>query len=126
MSRDDEDRGSSVPGGSEDLYIRVDNADDFWLGECGPDPADGSEIEEIVRIPSDADLVQLDNTLRMFVTFCAAYHGGFSYDSANVDQYLPLPSDMQHAVQELLASELFKYHTDRMLGIVMAEAQEVS
>jgi hypothetical protein len=37
--------------------------------------ADGVEIEEIVNIPSDADLVQLDGTLRMFVTFCAAYHG---------------------------------------------------
>lgn len=33
---------------------------------------------------------------------------------------------MQHAVKALLASELFKYHTERMLGIVMVEAQEVS
>jgi hypothetical protein len=33
---------------------------------------------------------------------------------------------MQSAIQALLASELFKYHTDRMLGIVMSEAQEVS
>lgn len=33
------------------------------------------EVEEIVNPPSDADLTQLDGTLRLFVTFCAAYHG---------------------------------------------------
>lgn len=63
-------------GGSEDLYVRVENVDDFWLGTfLVLDPADEVEIEEIVTVPSDADLVQLDGTLRMFVTFCAAYHG---------------------------------------------------
>ncbi|KAI9635596.1 uncharacterized protein MKK02DRAFT_26305 [Dioszegia hungarica] len=96
-------RASTAAGGSEDPYIRVDNADDFWL-----------EIEEIVNIPSDADLTQLDGSLRMFVSFCSAYH----------DQFLPTQDDMQHAVKALLASELFKYHTERMLGIVMVEAQE--
>ena len=33
---------------------------------------------------------------------------------------------MEHAIEALLTSELFKYHTDRMMGIVMQEAQEVS
>lgn len=46
--------------------------------------------------------------------------------NADPDHYLPLSNDMQSAIQALLASELFKYHTDRMLGIVMSEAQEVS
>lgn len=45
---------------------------------------------------------------------------------ADVDQFLPQPQDMEHAIEALLASELFKYHTDRMMGIVMQEAQEVS
>ena len=37
--------------------------------------ADQAETEEILNVPSDADLTQLDNTLRMYVTFCSAYHG---------------------------------------------------
>ena len=33
---------------------------------------------------------------------------------------------MFNAVELLLASELFKYHYERMIGLVMVEAQEVS
>jgi hypothetical protein len=33
---------------------------------------------------------------------------------------------MQHAVSILLESELFTYHYDRMVGIMMGDAQEVS
>lgn len=34
-----------------------------------------SEIEAILTVPPECNLTQLDNTLKMFVTFCAAYHG---------------------------------------------------
>ena len=34
-----------------------------------------AEIEAILQVPDAPNLTQLDNTLRMFITFCAAYHG---------------------------------------------------
>lgn len=34
-----------------------------------------SEVEAILEVPEIPSLAMLDNTLRMFVTFCAGYHG---------------------------------------------------
>jgi hypothetical protein len=34
-----------------------------------------AEIEAILIVPSTPTLTQLDNTLRMFITFTGAYHG---------------------------------------------------
>ena len=34
-----------------------------------------SEVDAVLDLPDATSLTQLDNTLRMFVTFCAAYHG---------------------------------------------------
>lgn len=48
----------------EDLYIRLNDRDDFW-----------AEIEALLELPEGCDLVMLDNTIRMFVTICGAYHG---------------------------------------------------
>ncbi|EIW68669.1 hypothetical protein TREMEDRAFT_39577 [Tremella mesenterica DSM 1558] len=86
-----------------DVHIRVHTADRFWR-----------EIEAILVVPDPPTLIQLDNTLRMFVTFCAAYHA----------KYLPTTQDMQNAMSLLLDSELFTYHYERMVGIMMADAQE--
>lgn len=33
---------------------------------------------------------------------------------------------MQHVVEQLLESELFEFHYERMVGIMMGDAQEVS
>ena len=33
------------------------------------------EIEDILQIPEDASLAQLDATLARFVSFCSSYHG---------------------------------------------------
>lgn len=33
------------------------------------------EIEAILIVPTTPTLTQLDNTLRMFITFTGAYHG---------------------------------------------------
>lgn len=41
------------------------------------------ELEAILIVPDTPTLTQLDNTLRMFITFTGAYHGMFrllSYD----------------------------------------------
>ncbi|OCF37771.1 hypothetical protein I316_00898 [Kwoniella heveanensis BCC8398] len=90
-------------GGSMDVHVRVHTAEQFW-----------HEIELIAAVPEAATLAQLDNTLRMFVTFCAAYH----------DTYLPSIEAMQNAIDLLLDSELFTFHYERMVGILMTDAQE--
>ena len=48
----------------EDLYIRLNDREDFW-----------AELEALLELPEGCDLVMLDNTIRMFVTICGAYHG---------------------------------------------------
>lgn len=51
----------------EDLYIRLNDREDFW-----------AELEALLELPEGCDLVMLDNTIRMFVTICGAYHGEFA------------------------------------------------
>ncbi|KGB80112.1 hypothetical protein CNBG_5950 [Cryptococcus deuterogattii R265] len=89
--------------GSIHVHVKVHDAEQFWR-----------EVELVVTIPDPPTLEQLDNTLRMFVSFCAAYH----------DKYLPSQSDIQHAVTMLLDSDLFSYYDERMVGIMMSDAQE--
>lgn len=70
----------------------------------------------------------------MFITFTGAYHGKLTRlfkRSATLahfytDTYLHAPTDMLHAIDMLLHSELFTYHDARMVGIMMIDAQEVS
>ncbi|OXH34550.1 hypothetical protein J008_02580 [Cryptococcus neoformans] len=89
--------------GSMHVHVKVHDVEQFWR-----------EIELVVTIPESPTLDQLDNTMRMFVNFCAAYH----------DKYLPSQSDIQQAVTMLLDSELFSYYDERMVGIMMSDAQE--
>ncbi|WVR04292.1 hypothetical protein IAU60_001292 [Kwoniella sp. DSM 27419] len=97
------DEPEPLAGGSMDVHVRVHGTEQFW-----------HEIELIAQVPDAPTLAQLDNTLRMFVTFCAAYH----------DKYLPTPDEMHHAIDILLDSELFTFHYERMVGIMMSDAQE--
>lgn len=55
---------SATQMAGEDLYIRLNDREDFW-----------SELEALLELPEGCDLVMLDNTIRMFVTICGAYHG---------------------------------------------------
>ncbi|ODN96475.1 hypothetical protein L198_04189 [Cryptococcus wingfieldii CBS 7118] len=89
--------------GSMNVHVRVHDREAFW-----------HEIDQIVTIPDSPSLEQLDNTLRMFINFCAAYH----------DKYLPGVVEIHHALAILLESELFVYYTERMVGIMMSDAQE--
>ncbi|WVQ76727.1 hypothetical protein IAR50_006401 [Cryptococcus sp. DSM 104548] len=89
--------------GSMNVHVRVHDKEAFW-----------QEIDQIVTIPDSPTLEQLDNTLRMFVNFCAAYH----------DKYLPGVVEIHHALAILLESELFVYYAERMVGIMMTDAQE--
>lgn len=45
-------------------YTSVESAEAFWC-----------EIDALLVLPEGCGLTELDNTLRMFVGFCAAYHG---------------------------------------------------
>ncbi|WVW78829.1 hypothetical protein I302_100791 [Kwoniella bestiolae CBS 10118] len=92
-----------LAGGSMDVHVRVHSSEQFW-----------HELELIANIPDSPTLAQLDGTLRMFVAFCAAYH----------DTYLTSPSEIQHAIELILDCELFTFHYERMVGIIMSDAQE--
>lgn len=80
----------------------IENAQQFW-----------SELEDILRIPPDVTLSQLDATLRRFIQLAAAYH----------EQYLQSPLQMEHACGLLLDSELFKFHSERMCELCLEDAQ---
>ncbi|KLO18938.1 hypothetical protein SCHPADRAFT_844224 [Schizopora paradoxa] len=82
-------------------YI-IDNAQQFW-----------SELDEILHLPDDANLQQLDATLLRFVHFCATYH----------EQYLQTPVQLEHACTLLLQSELFEFHSERMRELLLKDAE---
>lgn len=74
---------SHIPGSMDVfgiVYI-IENAQQFWSGmirrsipRCGPLPAP-TELEDILHIPNDLTLEQLDSALRRYISFCACYHG---------------------------------------------------
>ncbi|THH14440.1 hypothetical protein EW146_g5899 [Bondarzewia mesenterica] len=82
------------------VYL-IENAQQFW-----------SELDDIVRITSNATLSNLDSTLKRFISFCASYH----------EQYLQSPLQLEHACGLLLDSELFTFHSERMCEILTDEA----
>ncbi|KAG6333473.1 hypothetical protein ID866_5622 [Astraeus odoratus] len=55
----------------------------------------------------------LDTTLRRFVSLCASYH----------EQYLQSPLQLEHACQQLLDSELFTFHSERMCELIIEDVQ---
>lgn len=92
------------------------------------------ELEDILRLPQDEapTLSLLDATLRRFMALCATYHG--TCDSLQVpmllphrstEQYLQSPLQLEHACNLLLESELFEFHSERMLDIIIDDAQTV-
>lgn len=48
-----------------------------------------TELEAVVELPEGATLTQLDNTLRMFISFCAVYHGKSARGLVSRPCYLP-------------------------------------
>ncbi|KIK63179.1 hypothetical protein GYMLUDRAFT_41504 [Collybiopsis luxurians FD-317 M1] len=90
------------------VYL-VESESQFW-----------SELEDILTLPflpsqPIPTLNQLDLTLRRSLSLCATYH----------EQYLSsLPYQMHSACDLILSSELFQFHSDRMLGMILDEAKE--
>ncbi|KAI0816916.1 hypothetical protein BC628DRAFT_1098166 [Trametes gibbosa] len=83
------------------VYI-IETAQQFW-----------SELEDILHLPEDLTLDKLDDTLRRYISFCAAYH----------EQYLQSPLQLEHACDMLLACELFAFHSERMSELLTGDAQ---
>ncbi|KAI0343858.1 hypothetical protein BDW22DRAFT_1214156 [Trametopsis cervina] len=83
------------------VYI-IENAQQFW-----------SELEDILHIPNDPTLEQLDATMRRFVSFCASYH----------EKFLQTPLQLEHSCNLLMASELFVFHSERMSELLLDEAR---
>jgi hypothetical protein len=42
------------------------------------------------------------------------------------DQYLTTPNEMHHAIDRILDSELFNFHSERMLALLMKTCEQVS
>ncbi|KAI6112359.1 hypothetical protein EDD17DRAFT_1595623 [Pisolithus thermaeus] len=80
----------------------IQNAQQFW-----------SELDDLLRVPAEVTLSLLDTTLRRFVSLCASYH----------EQYLQSPLQLEHACQQLLNSELFTFHSERMCELIIEDAQ---
>lgn len=88
-----------------EVIYEIANAQQFW-----------SELDDLLQLPADTAAVTLsllDTTLRRFVSLCASYH----------QQYLQSPLQLEHACQQLLASELFKFHSQRMCKLIIEDAQ---
>lgn len=62
------------------VYL-IENAQQFWLGECHLHPptclADLLPVvlDDILRLPPCPTLLQLDSFLNRFTSICAEYHG---------------------------------------------------
>lgn len=76
------------------VYI-IENAQQFWSGaELRADLCHilfvliyfmyRAELEDILHLPEDVSLEQLDATLARFIHFCANYHGAISYTRSPV------------------------------------------
>lgn len=121
----------------------------------------GTELEEILNLPSSVSLESLDNTLRMVISLFSTSHGKlatrsrsldvflsypytFSIFGSNrrlililililinapiptcVDKYMASPGESAHAYHLVLRSDLFRYHSERMINLILAEAEEV-
>jgi hypothetical protein len=92
-------------------------------------------LEDALRLPEDdaPTLSMLDSTLRRFIALCATYHGtcltinwSLSTDPSTTEQYLQSPLQIEHACNLLTDSELFEFHSERMLDIIVDDAQTVS
>ncbi|GAA5959488.1 hypothetical protein JCM8115_003727 [Rhodotorula mucilaginosa] len=76
-----------------------DSPDQFW-----------NELEELIRVPDDAPLEDLDYALRNYIAFASRF----------MDEYLSTPGTLAHAIHMLLDAPLFTSHVDRMMDNVVS------
>ncbi|BEI94160.1 uncharacterized protein CcaverHIS019_0606190 [Cutaneotrichosporon cavernicola] len=77
-------------------------------------------FEELYRLLSQPDgvgtLEELDEILIQYVRLCGQYH----------DDFLRDPEDIRRAMELLLDSDLFQYNDQRMVGIMMSQAVDIT
>ncbi|GAA5977691.1 hypothetical protein JCM10908_005058 [Rhodotorula pacifica] len=84
--------------------------------ECGQEYAFESpdqfwnELDDLIRVPDDAPLEDLDYALRNFIAFASRF----------MDEYLSTPGALAHAILLLLDAPLFTSHVDRMIDNVVS------
>ncbi|KAF8909624.1 hypothetical protein CPB84DRAFT_1765012 [Gymnopilus junonius] len=88
------------------VYL-IESAQQFW-----------AELEDVLRLPEDEPptLSLLDATLRRFMALCATYH----------EQFLQSPLQLEHACNYLIESELFEFHSERMLELIIDDARTIT
>ncbi|KAH9474650.1 Protein dip1 [Psilocybe cubensis] len=88
------------------VYL-IESAQQFW-----------SELDDTLQLAEDEPptLSMLDTTLRRFMALCATYH----------EQYLQSPLQLEHACGMLAGSELFEFHSERMLDIIVDDARTIT
>ncbi|GAA5999166.1 Ldb17p [Rhodotorula paludigena] len=73
--------------------------DQFW-----------QELEDLLAVPPDSTLEQLDYALRNYIAFASTF----------MDQFLAAPGELDHALLALLSSPLFTSHVDRMIQNIIS------
>ncbi|KDR77158.1 hypothetical protein GALMADRAFT_225296 [Galerina marginata CBS 339.88] len=87
------------------VYL-IESAQQFW-----------SELEDVLRLSEEVPTLSLlDATLRRFMALCSTYH----------EQYLQSPLQLEHACNYLLESELFEFHSERMLELIIDDVQMIT
>ncbi|POY70908.1 hypothetical protein BMF94_6086 [Rhodotorula taiwanensis] len=90
--------------------------------ECGQEYAFTSpdqfwnELDDLIRVPEDSPLEELDYALRNYIAFASRY----------MDEYLSQPGALAHAVLMLLDAPLFTSHVDRMIDNVVSSIADPS
>ncbi|BGP56906.1 hypothetical protein JCM8202_005719 [Rhodotorula sphaerocarpa] len=82
-----------------------ENPEQFW-----------SELDDLIRVPPDASLEELDYALRNYIAFASRF----------MDEYLSAPGALEHALLMLLDAPLFTAHLDRMIDNVVASIADPS
>ncbi|GAA6037341.1 hypothetical protein JCM8097_008520 [Rhodosporidiobolus ruineniae] len=68
------------------------------------------ELDDLIAVPPDSTLDELDYALRNYIAFAATF----------MDEYLAAPGALDHALLALLSSLLFTSHADRMTQSIIS------
>ncbi|KAF8336440.1 uncharacterized protein EI90DRAFT_2911455 [Cantharellus anzutake] len=85
------------------IEYHLETPQQFWL-----------EISDILNVPRDATLAELDAILRIFISFCATYH----------ERYLSTLAQLEHSCQLLLDSDFFTFHSGRSCDLLLEDAHK--
>ncbi|KAJ9103146.1 hypothetical protein QFC21_002568 [Naganishia friedmannii] len=82
---------------TETLPYDIRDRDEFW-----------NELDQVLDLPDSPRLEQLDSTLRLYISVLSRYHAG----------------EHQQAITMLVKSDLFRFYSERMIGMIMTGAED--